>query len=279
MQPHLAVAPWLSTTPGSFASAVRGGLVAHGVGPAFLSGYRAALASLVPSVGEPLALAATEDGRLHPGRIATTLRVEGGVERLTGRKRYVTGVPGARWLVVLATAGRDGDRQRLVAALVDARAQGVTMRPMPPPPFVPEIPHAQIELDGVVVHRRLPGDGWADVVRPFRTVEDVHVVAAISGYLLSVASRSGWSAPTVAALSGVVAGLSAAVRADPAAAGTHLALAGLLEDFGALVDRLPWELVEPEEAARWRRDRPLLEVAQAARIARLERAWGRLGGL
>jgi acyl-CoA dehydrogenase len=268
------VEPLLQTAPEPFARAVRAGAASPGVGPAFLAGYRQAIAALVPSLGPPHlpSLAATESGPLHPREVRTTVR-DG---RVSGHKRYVTGAPGADRAVVLASAGQDGDRLRLVAVLVDLGGPGVTLRPMPPTPFVPEVPHAELDLDDAPVLDELPGDGWASVVRPFRTVEDLHVLGALLGYLSGVALRSGWPQETVCALTAVLAGLTALASADRDAPGTHLALAGVLAQLRAVLPTLPWQSADPDEAARWHRDRELLSVAERARQARLQAAWERV---
>ncbi|HSO20812.1 MAG TPA: hypothetical protein VLT88_15215, partial [Desulfosarcina sp.] len=65
--------------------------------------------------------------------------------------------------------------------------------------------------------------------------------------------------------------------APPLAAHVHLALGGLLGQVGRLLERIEplWEMVEAPTREWWRRDRPLLTVAGAARRRRLEAARGR----
>jgi alkylation response protein AidB-like acyl-CoA dehydrogenase len=228
------------------------------VGTAFLAGYRAAVEHLTGVTSG--SLAATEDGPVHPRTVAT--RLQDG--RVTGRKRFVTGVPGAERLVVLALAGEDGDRRDLRAVVVPT--DRVEVRPLGPFPFVPEVPHAEVVLDGVPVESVIPGDGWADVVKPFRTVEDLHVLAAVLAY---AASRAELGRDDLCAVLASLAALAALWRADPRDPTTHLALAGVFA-HGA-VDRVRWP--PGEEGERWTRDRPLLQVAQKARDARLAAAW------
>lgn len=273
MNPSLLVEPLLVAAPATLRRAVRAGVAADAVGGAFLGGYRAATGALVPGLREA-AVAATEDRPLHPATIATTFDGAG----VTGHKRFVTGVPGASELVVLATAGRDGDRQRLVAVVVEVEGPGVRIRPMDPLPFVPEIPHAEIDFTAAPVVRVLPGDGWADVFRPFRTIEDLHVIAAVVGYLLGAAPRAGFERTAVEALCATLAALVPIAAADPSDPGVHVALAGVLDRFTAVADGLSWDEADPVEAGRWTRDRPLLQVASRARGARLQAAWRAVGG-
>ena len=67
---------------------------------------------------------------------------------------------------------------------------------------------------------------------------------------------------------------------DPKHATTHVALAGVLALAAAEVAEVEtrWRAqVDDPELVRWQRDRPLLQVAMAARAARRERAWQLLG--
>jgi hypothetical protein len=252
------------------------GFAATRVADAFLAGYQAALRALVPSLpaNRPVCLCATEDGPVHPRHITT--RIEDG--RLTGKKSWVTGGPHADLLLVLANAGTDAaGKNDLRLVLVEAHAPGVTIVPLPETPFVPEIPHARVELHGVeiVEHAILPGDGWEGYVKPFRTVEDLHVHGAVLAYVLGVARRSGWPRGLMEELAAVLCATAALAAAEPRAQETHVALAGVIALGRRLLDAAEphWERVEPEERDRWRRDRRLLDVAEKARQARTAAAW------
>lgn len=233
---------------------------------AFRHGYAAALRALVPSVGddEVVALCATEEGGAHPKAIHTVFS-EG---RLTWRKGYVTGGTEATRLLVVAREA-EGGTLRLVS--VDARAPGVSIVALPALPFVPELPHAAVVLDGAR-GEALPGDGYADYLKPFRTIEDIHVYAATVGYLGGVGRRSGWPPATLARLAAVGVMLDGLAARDPRAAETHFALEGALALGRQLFDACEWASVEEAERARWVRDRPLLEVAGKVRALRFEAA-------
>lgn len=273
-------APLRARWPGTVERAVALGFAADRLGMAFAGGYASAVLALDPSLPEePGALCATEDGGAHPRAIAA--RLEGG--RLTGTKRFVSGAPWARTLLVVASEGTGaGGRNRLRVVRVPAGAPGVRLEPGPELPFVPEVPHASVVFDGVEVQPAdvLPGDGYDAYLKPFRTIEDLHVHGAALGYLLGVARRAGWPP---ALREGLVAALATAVAlrdADPRAPSTHVALAGLLGLAERLLaDAEPcWEAVEPAERTRFARDRALLQVAGKAREARRVRAWELLGG-
>jgi acyl-CoA dehydrogenase len=263
--------------------AIEGGFVADRLGVAFIGGYDAALHALWPTlpVATVAALCATEDKGAHPRAIRTRL-AEGddGRWRLDGHKRWVTGGELADCLIVIATTGEDDDgRPRLRAARVDARAEGLELAPSPAPPFVPEIPHCAIELRQVVVDELWPGDGYAEVLKPFRTIEDLHVHAALLAYQLGVARRANASRELCEALCAALAASRALAAADPSSPTTHLTLAGLLAETVRLRAELSscWAHVDPAERQRWQRDQALLSVAQKARSQRRERAWQRLG--
>jgi acyl-CoA dehydrogenase len=238
-------------------AAWRAAAAAPTVGAAFLGAYRAAVASLT-GVADA-ALAATESGALHPARVATTV-ADG---RVTGHKGFVTGVPGAARAVVLAAAGADGGRVRLVCLAVELDAPGVTVTPQPPLPFVPDVPHAAVAFADAP-GRLLPGDGWADVVKPFRTVEDTFVCGALAAWLLARAEVAGADA---AALSACLDGFAAAAAHDPRDPVGHLALAEAIDALRAATSDLHWP-GDPAAGAAWQRDRALLHVAERARAAR-----------
>ncbi len=251
--------------------AIRGGYAADRLGFAFVAGYGGALRALVPGAPARTSLCATEAEGNHPRNIKTTL--DGG--RLVGAKKWATLSPEAELLLVVANTGTDAaGRPRLVLVKVSPRAAGVTITPMPPPPFAPEVTHAEITLDTAVADADvLPGDGYADYLKPFRTVEDIHVHAALLGWMLGLAARHAWPQELVERLLAAAATLRSLAASPPLAPATHLGLAGAIAVTRELVDRAPWSTLDADALARWQRDRPLLEVAGKARAARREAAW------
>lgn len=263
--------------------AVLGGFAADRLGYAFAAGYQAALDALLPGApGERRALCATEDAGAHPRAIRTALRVDASRKmQLEGRKRWATLAPLAEELLVVASLGETAEGRNVLRLVrVPRAAPGVRITPMPATPFAPEIPHAEIALEGVAVREEdlLEGDGYEAYLKPFRTLEDVHVHGALLGYLVGVGRRHGWPEGVLERLAGLVL-IAEGVAADaPQHPTTHLALAGLLGATQALLAELEphWASVGDEERARWARDRPLLDVAARAREARRARAWERL---
>jgi hypothetical protein len=141
--------------------------------------------------------------------------------------------------------------------------------------------HAELRLDGVEVGEDaiLPGDGYDEYTKPFRTIEDLHVQAALLGYLASVATRASWPQEFLERLFALIVAARAFAELGPKDAETHVALAGFLAQTAAVAaDAEPhWALVSDTERERWYRDRALVGVAGKARATRRERAWQVLG--
>ena len=250
------------------------GLTAPTPGAAFLGGYRAALHAMIPALGPHTraALCASEAGGAHPRAIEA--RLEDG--SLDGAKGFVTGARDADALLVLASRGDSGEgRRALVLARVDPGAAGVAFEDMPATPFVPDVAHCAVRFAGVTVTDVLPGDGWGDHVRPFRTREDVHVSAALGAWLVGVARRGEASHALVERLLGALASLHALAGAPPSSPAAHVALAGALAQLHGAVEAMEawWPEAPERERALWARDRRILGVARGAREQRLTRAW------
>lgn len=260
--------------------AISGGSIADRTGYAFAAGYAAALQALFPDVAASVlgSLAATEEGGAHPRAIHTTLSGSEDGLRLEGDKSWVT--LGGSVLFVLARAGTSPDgRAELVVVRIPAEREGVEVVPMPELPFVPEIPHAQLQLRQVRVHAEevLPGDGWERWVKPFRTVEDLHVHAAVLAFCLATGARLDWPRTLREQLAALLVAVRALAVEEPHAPAVHLALAGVLAQSRSLLEALAphWAAAPEPLRSRWARDQRLLDVAQKARAARTEKAWRR----
>lgn len=260
-------------TPGTVERAFAVGAAMERPAWAFASGYRAALGALVPGGDrETACLCATEEAGAHPRAIRTTLA--GG--RLHGAKKWATLGMSAHVLWVVAREGEDAEgRVRLRLVRVPADATGVTRRAMPPTPFAPEIVHAEITLRGVLVRDEdvLEGDAWSLYLRPFRTIEDIHVLAALAGWLVATLPPAARAArEDLAALVVTLRALAAAPASSPA---THIALTGALRWARACFDAGTAHL-SGAPLVWWDRDRALVEVASVARARRADVAWQRL---
>lgn len=266
--------------------ALIGGFFADRLGYAFISGYGEALRQLFSSNGAPLveaaALCATEEGGAHPKAIKTQLAPDGDGFRLSGDKHFVTFGPLARVLFVVASEGTGGPRNRLAVVRIPANRDGVQINPLPDLPMVPEIPHASVRFTNVRIEpaERLPGDGYEDFLKPFRTVEDCHVMAAFLGWLSQLSRRFTFPQPIAQEIAVLVAAVTTLATSPPLDSAVHVALGGFLERIEQLVATCAphFATMDEQTRSRWERDRPLLRVAGRVRAQRLQAAWQRLTG-
>ncbi len=265
--------------------AVAAGFAADRLGWAFVAGYHAALGRLVPTLSPdlPAALAATEAGGAHPRAITTHLiQAEDGAWRLTGTKHFVTLGRHARTLLVVASTGMDPEgRNALRLVQVDSEAPGVSLVTLPETPFAPEIEHAAATFEAVTLPDAalLPGDGYTLYLKPFRTIEDLHVVGAALGYLVAVSRRHRWPEALREELMATLVAVRALAAEDPASPAIHVAVAGMFRALGRGIEAVEaaWAEAPDAEYTRWVRDRGLLQVAARVRAQRVAAAWTRLG--
>lgn len=266
-----------------FDRAVAAALKADRVGQAFCVGYHSALSALLPELGSSHAacLCATEAQGNHPRAIETRLRMIDQDVVLAGEKTWATNADLATELLVVARVGELDGRPQLKLVRVPVDSVGVTRELRPVTDFVPELRHAVVKLQDVRLPRDavLPGDGYSDYVKPFRTVEDIHVQGALLGYLVSVARRSSWPHELLEGLLAALLTLRTVAQLDPSSGMTHIALAGAMRQREGLDLDQGWgvEGVSAAERERWQRDAPLLQVAGKARTRRREVAWERIG--
>jgi len=264
--------------------AIIGGFVADRVGWAFASGYQAALRALFPEAPADriCALCVTEADGNSPKAIKSRLRKNGTGWILDGAKRWTTlGPEGALFFVAARDEAASEHRPSIRIAKIDSKTPGLKIENMPATKFVPEVPHAQLQFEGVKVKETdlLEGDGYDLYVKPFRTVEDIHVQAAVLSYLMREGQRLSWPQGWLERLSALLAALGKLSDMPAAHAETHIALAGALTMGAGLIEETEafWLKSAADPAAlRWRRDRALLTVAGKARELRTQRAWEKL---
>jgi hypothetical protein len=289
--PHQDLASWLKRLDacpfkGHIERAMWAGFHADRLGYAFAGGYAAALGRLLANVNVTprgaTCLAATESGGAHPMSIKTRLDKSGGELVLNGEKTFATLAPQATDILVIATRGLGSDgKNRLRMVRVAKGARGMTMSLRKETPFAPEIPHAILTFENVVVADSdvLPGDGYDVYLKPFRTIEDIHVLASVVGYLAGAARAYGWDRGILVELTTIGLALVDVSARDLTLPVVHIAVAGLFATTRRLGTALDaeWRKSSTEEAERWRRDAPLLVVAETARQKRTEAALKALG--
>lgn len=255
--------------------ATLGGRLAATPGLAFLAGYQGALRALWPAAPWTLgALCVTENRSTRPADMST--RISALV--LDGRKDFVTAADAADWLLVAAREDEPGQPVQLAVGVVRNGAPGVRIEPLPALPLMPDVSHGRLHLQGAHCER-LPGDGWEAYVKPFRTLEDTHVLAALCAWLWGVGQESAWPQDVQLRLLGLLAGCAEVTRQCPSTPASHVLLAGLFAQFDSLRTALDAAFAagDPAWAQLWQRDQGLLSIAASARRKRLEKAQALLG--
>lgn len=262
-------------TVAPFELAVLGGRAMATPGLAFLIGYQAALRVLWPSAPAALgALCATERRSVRPADMHS--RLEG--LRVTGRKDFVTAGLEAEWLLVAARCEAAGESAQLKLAVVYPGEPGVTLEALPTLPLMPEVGHARLTLQHAACEL-LAGDGWDAYVKPFRSLEDLYVLAALVAWLYGVGQECAWPQALQLRLLGLLGGCAEGSRQCADSVGCHLLLGGLFAQLNALRGELDQALAAgPEQWAQlWQRDQGVLALATAARDKRLAKAWATVG--
>ncbi|MDE2850291.1 MAG: acyl-CoA dehydrogenase family protein [Acidobacteriota bacterium] len=294
------LAPWQARSNGDadapgrdhFAHGLLGGFVADRPAWAMVAGHQAAVRrlawerggrDLVPD-GGIVAFCASEEGGAHPRAVHSSLRkMPDGGFRLDGQKRWATLAPSAAALLVIASVGRDGDRNRLRALCVPADRRGIRISPMDlgdRKPSNPEVRHAVVDLTDVPVATGevMDGDGYTDAIKPFRTIEDLYIGAATTAYNLALARRSGWPEAAVEDLLLLLAAAGALAFGPLDEPAAHLGVAALSRATARVRgDHAEhWALVDEAAAAAWRRAAGGGGVAARAKELRRQGAWARL---
>lgn len=224
----------------------------------------------------------TEAEGNSPKAIRSSLQRQASGWLLNGAKRWTTlGPEGALFFVAARDEAASGERPAIRLARIASGCAGLKIQAMPPTAFVPEVPHARLEFDNLRIEERdlLPGDGYARYVKPFRTVEDIHVNAAILAYLLREARRLAWPEDWLERCCSLLLSLEKLAGEDSGSPANQLALAGALATGAGLIGETEafWMKSAADPAApRWQRDKDLLKVAGQAREQRRKRAWEQL---
>jgi hypothetical protein len=254
------------------------GLLADRLGFAFAAGYQAALRMLLGErAGPATCLAASEAGGAHPRAILTSLVQAGDDRLLVGEKQWTTLAEESERMLVFCREGETDGRPRIRAVLLPTQRPGITIERMPDVPFAPEVHHAKVTFAGVRLEpdELLPGDAYTELLKPFRTIEDAHVLSAAIGHLIGVARRHDFERIWIERLCALALATRAVATSDSSSAGVHVALGGSFAALDAIVTGLgpAFERAPEELRSRFERDKPLLRVASKAREARLARAW------
>lgn len=279
----------------SVAAAVRAGFHADSVAWAFLSGYQAAIRCLLLGSGTDITMpinaivgfSVSEKNGNAPRDVNTTINIHAdGSLVVSGEKTWVIAGEDCDWLIVSGVnqepAFDEANRLDIRLVAVAVNDPGVLIVPNPPTQFIPEVVHSSVQLKKVQLPqgRLLSGDGHQRYVKPFRTLEDIHIAAATLAFLLRCARLHQWSPAFIElALSHILA-LNALSLLDPAAPQTHIALAGVLNQVHQFYESATacWHETVGAEAMvqKWDRDIALFGIAIKTRQLRADRAWATL---
>ncbi len=252
---------------------------------AFLAGFLSAMQRLIPEAPEEkiTAFCISEEGGAHPRAIKTRLEEtstdpSGKSWLLNGRKKYITCANDADSILVAASTGTDSEgRNRIRLVRIDRNSVGVRIEPMPDLPFIPEISHGVVFLENVdvVEAQILPGDAYTAYIKPFRTIEDIHVSAAILGYLFRIASQHQWPQSIKETLLGLITAIRPLAMGDPLSPQIHIAYAGLQWSMTQVIKESAncWDKTPDGIRIAWERDKAVMGIAGQARTKRLEAAW------
>lgn len=292
--------------PAPIDAAIAGGFAADRMAWAFAAGYQAALRQMVPDLAADSvsSICATEKGGNSPKAIQTTLTPmsvmrtpvapEGSAYRLDGHKMWSLIGPGRNTFLVVAREVDVTDladsigapdaqyspsaRPQLRVVRVFSDAEGVSLTPSATR-FVPEATHAQVTFDRVAVTgaQVLKGDGYLQYLKPFRTIEDSFVQAAMLAWLLREARSRSWPRTLQERLVATLVLLKSLASREALDPITHITLAGGLAQGHECIERCheQWQLAPESDPGRerWLRDRSLFGIAGAVRNQRLVRAW------
>ena len=259
--------------------AIIGGRHSSNLAFSFAAGYQSAIESIFSLASPALSsFCVSEEKGNHPRAIATHLKPVGNGYVLNGNKSFVSGGCDAKQLFIACNTGELNDgRPVLKMVSIPANTSGVTIEAMPPLPFISEISHGRISLDNVKVlpEQLLPGDGYSEYIKPFRTYEDIHVLAAVLGFRLGEAIDSHWDTPMIEQHLALCLSLRAFSNMPLGTTEAHIALAGCriqIHDLFQRTDQV-FEQTNPSDYAKWQRDRPLLAIAEKAHVSRTAKAW------
>lgn len=266
--------------------AVVGGFISDRVSYAFVSGYESAIRHMFPKLPKEavVAFCVTEEGGGHPKAIQSTLmktdELSDGEKKwvLNGSKKFITCADEAELVLAAASTGTTSDgKNQIRIVLVDKKTPGISVELMDQLPFVKEISHGRLHFKDVALKESqiLKGDGYNEYIKPFRTIEDIHVFGAILGYLFRVASIFDWPKNINEGLLSLITTIKSLAVCNPLSKEVHIVLAGVFRQLSDLLDRADpyWDKVDKDTRAIWERDRALLNVAGRAREKRLASAW------
>lgn len=261
----------------SLARAMIGGAYFRQVSFAFASAYQSALENMFDLDQSVMgALCHNEKGVKKPREMQTRIYEARGELQLDAKKGFVSGGIDAQTLFVSAVDQRPSGDGKIVLLQLNNTNNALKLEALSPLPFVPELSHAKFLYEGLSIKQDciLEGDGYSDYIKPFRTEEDLHILAALCGQRIAIAFEFKQQ-PFVEQGIAIAIALLGLQTADRSAPSTHLALAGIKQQLHTLFEQHDQTLEAhlPEFARAWKRDKALLSLAETAQKIRSQTAW------
>ena len=257
------------------------------IGEAFSISYRCALQALLPELDQQTwaAMCVSEKDGNHPKTLKAIVEKtcdEAGEEigKVSGHKSFITMADQAKQLIVIAKDSASSDdastQPTLKAVLVQQPSEGLSIELMPPLPMVPNVRHGQISFENVA-GKLLPGDGYADYSKRFRTLEDAHVFMGFTAMMLRKAIDLKLDAQFVEECLLLINGLLSLQALSNKAEKEqwfHLILAACFNHFEGLCHGFEEALKESgaDFYDLWKRDKKLFTIAAKARVSRNNKA-------
>lgn len=264
-----------------FEKAIYGGFSCQQFSFAFMAGYQAALEHMFPTIApnKLKALCVSEAKGGHPKAIQTTFIDN----QLNGVKTYITAGSDVEHLLVLCKTD----------AIVDGRAQ-LKMVHIPKSTnhmelidfelsFMKDVKHGKLKLNNtkIVDNQILPGDGFNDYTKPFRTLEDICVSAAYQAMLLRQAIENQWADDIKDQLLLNIYTLKNLLTLPLLGLETHVLLAANEANFNNLLPRIELNIDQTATSAfkaDWMMNKKIIGLGEKIKEIRLAKARKRLWG-
>jgi acyl-CoA dehydrogenase len=255
----------------SFEKAVFSGFSSSQLSFAFLSGYEAACYFI--SKKRLSCVCVTENTKGSPSKSINTriTKIDENFSTLKGEKSFVTFGEHCKYLLIFAK----DDEGVVRCVLLNSNQQGIEFEsPVKKLNFLNEIPHSKIKLDLKISNEWiLKGDGYIHYLKPFRTIEDIHVFGSFLGYFIRVGRLSHWSENLLIKMLKLIILLNNLIQFNLLSPVNHLLLNEIHEEFKIILEQISTlEFHNKEEKQFFLRDKMIFKVSDSIREQRKQSA-------
>lgn len=244
----------------------------------FASGYQSALRKILPvDRGVFASFCITEKAGASPRVLQTRIQKKNGSYILSGEKSFVTmAEESGNYFVCAHESDPAAEKKSFRIVKVDKTADGPDLTDLDIS-FVSEVSHASAVFKDIEVapDAVLPGDGYTEYVKPFRTIEDIHLFAAFAGFLLARGFEMHWPVIIMEKLAALVSALLNPEIDSPETPDSVIAVSGIKALFDHIIaESSSLKISDDEkEAEKWHRDKKLFDVAGSVRRKRTDSFW------